>query len=381
MKGHIAKKGIKYYVVLETRGDDGKRKRKWHSGFKTKKEAQKFLNEQLHKMDTGTYFSPTKITVEEYLERWLSDYAKVNTAPRTYEGYEYIIRQHVIPQLGQLKIDKLKPLHIQSYYSNRLTEGRIDGKGGLSNRSVLHHHRVLHQAFDQAVKWQMLQINPVNAITPPKPQKKKMNVLSREQIQLLLQETKEKSYFSIIYMAIHTGMRRGEILGLRWSDIDYKNLTISINQTVQRLKSTGIELRNTTKTDGSRRSVAISESVIGMLKKVKVTQTKNKLHFGVLYQNHDLIFSNEDGSPIDPDGLSREFTRLVKRIDIPHIRFHDLRHTHATLLLQQGEHTKVVSERLGHSTIAITMDTYSHVMPNMQKEAAKKLDDFLMVKK
>ncbi|MRG28787.1 tyrosine-type recombinase/integrase [Laceyella tengchongensis] len=274
-------------------------------------------------------------------------------------------------------MDQLKPLHIQGYYTNRLTEGRMDGKGGLSNRSVLHHHRVLNEALNHAVKWQLLPINPVNAITPPKPQKKKITVLTKEQVISLLQGTKGYKYYYPIYLAVNTGMRRGEILGLRWEDIDFSNHTISINQTLQKLKGIGLQFRDTTKTDGSRRSIAISESVVETLKRLKTVQAKNKLRFGPTYQDHDLVFCNKDGSPFDPDNVSREFCRYIKRLEIPHVRFHDLRHTHATLLLQQGEHPKVVSERLGHSTIAITMDIYSHVMPNMQKEAAKKFDDFL----
>jgi integrase len=145
----------------------------------------------------------------------------------------------------------------------------------------------------------------------------------------------------------------------------------------KRIKGEGIQFRKTTKTDGSRRSIAVTDSTIHFLKKLKTKQAKEKLALGSVYKDHDLVFANSEGDALDPDGLSREFSRLVKRLHLPHVRFHDLRHTHATLLLQQGIHPKVVSERLGHSTIAMTMDTYSHVMPNMQKEAAQKLDDFL----
>src|SRR5690606_2993553 len=170
--------------------------------------------------------------------------------------------------------------------------------------------------------------------------------------------------------------RRGEIFAVRWSDVDFRGI-ISVKQTLQRIKGKGLVFRNTTKTDGSRRTIAVSNSVISMLKRIKKQQTENKIPLGSEDQDDDLVFCNQDVTPINIDYFSREFGRLVRRKGLRHVRFHDLRHTHATLLLQQGEHPKVVSERLGHSTITITMDLYSHVMPNMQKKAAQKLDDFL----
>ncbi|EGK10195.1 phage integrase family site-specific recombinase [Desmospora sp. 8437] len=378
MRGHIRKRGSKWAIVLDIgKKADGSRNRKWFSGFKTKKEAQSFLNQKLHQIESGTYVEPSKITLGEYLNRWLKDYAELNTAPRTYQGYEYMITQHIIPQIGDIPMDKLKPMHIQGYYSEKLAKGRKDGSGGLSPRSVLHHHRILHQALDQAVKWQVIPMNPAKSVTPPKPQRKQINTLSREQVHQLLSATKNTPYYEQIFFAINTGMRRGEIFGLRWKDVDFANRTISVRQTIQRIKNKGLVFRDTTKTDGSRRSIAVSDSVIHMLNRIKKRQAQEKISCGPLYQDHDLIFANSDGTPINIDYLSREFGRLIKRMKLPHIRFHDLRHTHATLLLQQGEHPKVVSERLGHSTITITMDTYSHVMPNMQKEAAQKLDNFL----
>lgn len=194
---------------------------------------------------------------------------------------------------------------------------------------------------------------------------------------MLLKEAQNRKFYEPIYFAINTGMRRGEILGLRWSDVDFESRLVSVRQTVQRVNDQGIIFKQTAKTDGSRRTIAISATVDETLQKFKRRQTKNKLLHGPFYQDHDLVFSNENGTPLDPDGLSRGFRRIVKSLDIPEVRFHDLRHSHATLLMQQGEHPKVISERLGHSSITITMDLYSHVMPNMQKEAAQKLDDFL----
>jgi len=287
-----------------------------------------------------------------------------------------MIKEHIIPALGKITLDQLKPIHIQNYYSEKLARGRKDGNGGLSARSVYHHHRVIHEALEYAVRWQVIAVNPAKAVAPPKPQRQLINVLTREEIHQLLEAAKGTKLYDPIFFAINTGMRRGEIFAVRWSDVDFRGI-ISVKQTLQRIKGKGLVFRHTTKTDGSRRTIAVSNSVISMLKRIKKQQTENKIALGSEYQDHDLVFCNQDGTPINIDYFSREFGRLVRRKGLRHVRFHDLRHTHATLLLQQGEHPKVVSERLGHSTITITMDLYSHVMPNMQKKAAQKLDDFL----
>lgn len=172
-------------------------------------------------------------------------------------------------------------------------------------------------------------------------------------------------------------MRRGEIGGLRWKDIDFDNQSISVRQTLIKTKTESLQLQETTKTDGSRRTIAIIEPLVNLFKRMKKRQSEQKLKIGSSYKDLDLVFAHPDGAPIDIDYYSQAFSKLVKRLNLPPVRFHDLRHTHATLLIQQGIHPKVVSERLGHTTISITMDLYSHVMPNMQKEAVQKLDDLL----
>jgi integrase len=378
MRGHVKKRHNRWcFVIWVPDPKTGQKKQKWFSSWKTKKEAEREMAKKIAEIEQGAYVEPSRMPLKDYLIKWLDDYARINCAPRTYEGYERIIHQHIIPDLGKITLDKLKPMHIQNYYTKKLTEGRKDGKGGLSHRSVLHHHRVLHEALDHAVKWQVISINPAKACTPPKPQKKQFNVLTREEIHILLQAAKGKYFYEAVLLAINTGLRRGEIYGLRWTDIDFNNKTISIRQTLQRLKGKGLVFRETTKTDGSRRSIAVTDATLDILKKIKARQARQKLKFGPLYQDHNLVFANEDGTPVNIDYVSREFGRLVKRLDIPYVRFHDLRHTHATLLIEQGIHPKIVSERLGHSSISITMDIYSHVMPNMQKEAVQKLDNFL----
>lgn len=380
MKGHVTKKGTNWYFVLDIgiHPTTGKRKQKWFSGFKTKKEAEKAMIKKLNEVNDGTYMEPQKITLGNYLLKWLQDFAKVNTAPLTYEGYSYIVKSHILPSgIGSIKLDKLKPVDIQHYYAEKLQNGRKDGTGGLSSKSVYSHHRLLHESLEHAVKWRIIPNNPVKATIPPKPQKKRMNTLSKEHIHTLLNEAKKTDISGPIYLAINTGMRRGEILGLRWIDVDFTSGILRVLQTIQRVNNRGIIIKDSPKTDGGARTIAISESVVSYLKQVKADYKKNKSLLGDCYQDYGLVFARPDGSPLDPDTFSRSFKKLVNNLDIPTVRFHDLRHSHATLLLQQGEHPKIVSERLGHSTIGITMDTYSHVTPNMQKEAAKKFDSFL----
>ncbi len=379
LKGHVRKRGSKWCFIIDLGRDPetGKRKQKWFSGFNTKKEAERAMATKIHELNQGVFIEPSKITLEDYLKRWLQDYALTNCAPRTYEGYESIIRNHLIPSLGKITLDRLKPMHIQKYYSDKLDHGRSDKKGGLSARTVHHHHRLLHKALEQAVKWQVITVNPVRAVSPPKPKRKQIQVLTRDEVLLLLKAAENSKLYEPIFFAVNTGMRRGEIFALRWSDVDFENQLISIRRTLHRTKDSGFVFRDSAKTDGSRRSIAVSDSVVKMLKKIKRKQLEQKMALGPAYQDHDLIFCRPDGTPFDLDYLSKAFGQFIRKANLPPIRFHDLRHTHATLLLQQGEHPKVVSERLGHSTITITMDLYSHVMPNMQKEAAQKLDNLL----
>ncbi|MDQ0417986.1 integrase [Croceifilum oryzae] len=379
MRGHVRRRGNKYCFVIDIGRDPetGKRQQKWFSGYEGEKEAEVAMIAKIHEFNQGLYVEPSKISFKEFLSTWLTNYAQTNCAPRTFEEYQFIAMEHVSPELGNITMDNLKPMHFQNYYFKKLTKGRKDGTGGLSARSVLAHHRLIHQALEFAVKLQVLKVNPAKSATPPRSEKKEFNVLTKEDIYTLLEGAKGKYFYESVFLAITTGMRRGEIFALRWCDVDFSNQTFAIRQTIQRLKGKGLVIRKATKTHGSRRSIAVSNAVIEMLKVQLEKQAQHKQELGVYYQNHDLVMANKDGSPVNIDYVSREFGRLVKKLDIPHVRFHDLRHSHATLLLHQGEHPKIVSERLGHSTISITMDTYSHVTPNMQKEAAKKLDDFL----
>lgn len=374
MKGHITQPspGSWSLVIDLGRDENGKRKQKWITFRGGKREAQRELNRILHEMDTGAFVEPSKLTVSQYLERWLADYAKSNVSAKTYEGYSDFIRLHLTPALGQVLLSKLSPLHIQSYYTRALEGGRRDGKGGLSARTVLHHHRVLHEALEQAVKWEILARNPADAVEPPRPEHHEMQVMDEEETVRLLDAAKGTRLHVPILLAAMTGMRRGEVLGLRWQDVDLKVGRATVNQTLQRTKA-GMLFKEP-KTQKSRRGVALPALVVDALVHHKGKQAEQKLLLGPTYQDHGLVVTQDDGQPMSPHALSMAFLGLLRRAGLRQVRFHDLRHTHATHLGKMGVPAKVVSERLGHSTVSITLDLYSHVLPGMQEDAAQRVD-------
>ena len=374
MKGHIRQRGPQSWAVVLDLGRDasGKRRQKWHTVRGTKKDAQRELARLLHELNTGAYVEPSRMTLSDYLDRWLEDYARPNVSGKTFERYEEIVRLHLKPALGHHTLSKLQPLHIALYYSEALASGRTDGSGGLSARSVLHHHRVLRAALHQAVKWLLLPRNPADAVDPPRPKHREMRALDEAATAKLLRAASESRLSLPVLLAVTTGLRRGEILGLRWQDIDFEKSSLAVRQSLEQTRD-GLAFKQP-KTSKGRRVVALPGLAVDALKQHKVRQATTKLALGAAYQDHDLVCARDDGSPWPPDTFSSAFVALMRRADVPTVRFHDLRHTHATQLLRQGVHPKVVSERLGHATVGITLDVYSHVLPGMQAEAATRTD-------
>lgn len=378
MKGSLIQRGTAWYAVVDLpRGADGKRKQKWHKlAARTKREAQQELAKLVADLARGTYVEPTRLTVAEYLERWLADYAKPNVAPKTFERYEGIVRNHLVPALGSVPLAKLQPLHIQEYYSRALQSGRRDRRpGNLSPTTVLHHHRLLREALGQAVRWQVIPRNPADAVEPPRPAAKELRVLTAEQVDRLLEVAKGTPLSMAILLAVATGMRRGEILALRWQDVDLEAGTISVRRALEQTRA-GLRFKEP-KTAGSRRVVVLPTFAVEVLRRHRVVQAEQRLRAGPAWEDHDLVVTTPTGRPL-VNNLRRDFRTLLARAGLPPVRFHDLRHSHATWLLAQGVHPKIVSERLGHSQVGITLNIYSHVLPAMQREAAEKLDRLFM---
>ena len=377
MRGHIVKRGKNSYSIAVSLGRDattGKYKYQWVTAKGSKKEAEKRLSEVLNQIDNGIFIKPGKTTLAEYLERWLKDYAWPNLAPRTAEGYESIIRQHVIPGIGNLPLTQLKPEHLQRYYSEKVASGRCDGKGALSQTTVSHHHTCLHRALKMALKWGLLSRNPADAVTPPRPRRSEMQTMNEDEVQTFLEAAKATPYYALFYLALFTGMRRSELLALRWCDMDLPLCQVYVSRTLHHLRNGEIVFR-APKTAKGRRMIALSPSAAIVLREHKEKQVAMRLMLGKHLEDGDLVFSQPDGKPLLPDTVSHAWVKIVKRAGLKHFRLHDGRHTHASLLLKQNVHPKIVQERLGHATISTTLDLYSHIAPGLQEAAARHFDE------
>jgi integrase len=375
MRGHITKRGKDSYTIVLNLGRDpetGKRKQQWVSVKGTKKDAEKRLSELLSQMDNGIYIKPGKSTLAEFLTLWLRDYAKPNLSPRGFERYESIVRVHLTPSLGSIPLIKLRPEHLQNYYTAKLNSG-------LSARTVRYHHVVLHIALKTAVKWGLLSRNVADAVDPPRTRNTEMNTWDEDDIIHFLNAAKDTPYYALFHTALFTGMRRSELLALRWQDIDFMYSHISVSRSLHHLND-GSYIFTQPKSAKSQRIISLSPSAIIALKEHREKQKIEKMIQGISLSDDDLVFSHPDGKPLRPNTVSRAWAILAARAGLRVIRLHDARHSHASLMLKQGTHPKIVQERLGHSTISITLDTYSHVAPGLQEAAANRFDEAITTK-
>jgi integrase len=323
-------------------------------------------------MKFGNYVEPTKQTLAQFLDEWL-EFIKPSIAPRTHERYAEICRKNIIPQLGALTLAGLKTDRIDAGFTKALIEGRRDGKGGLSPRTVHHMRRVLIKALNQAVTWERLARNPAIGTATPKIERRKMLAYDAAQTAELLAAMRSTRMFVPVLLAVMCGLRRGEFAALRWRNVelgDYLRL-IAIVESAEQTKE-GVRYKEPK--SGRARTVALSSTVLAELKAHRARQAEELLKLGHRPDEDGFVVAQADGRPIQPQSLTHEWFRLLGQTSLPRIRFHDLRHTHATQMLASGVHPKVASERLGHSTIGVTLDLYSHVMPGMQADAAEQVD-------
>ena len=371
MRGSIIKRYKNSYTIVLNLGIDpqGKRKQQWLSVKGTKKEAEKRLSELLHQLDTGTFMRPSKTTLEEYLEKWLSNYAKPNLSPRGFERYAGIIRKHLIPDMGSITLTQLRPEHLQKHYTARLNDG-------LSARTVRYHHAVIHKALQTAVKWGLVSHNVADGVDVPRARRNEMQTWDEDEITRFLETAKDSPYYALFYTALYTGMRRSELLGLKWGDVDFIMSQVYVNRSLHHLKD-GSYVFTQPKSTRSRRTIALSPSAILTLRDHYEKQKLERAMLGISLKDDDLVFSQLDGKPLRPNTVTRAWTMLAGRAGVKVIRLHDARHTHASLMLKQGVHPKIVQERLGHASIQMTLDTYSHVAPGLQQAAAEGFDRLL----
>lgn len=322
--------------------------------------------EEAHRLGLATLNKSQ--TMEQFLGRWLTDAARPRLRPRTFAAYESIVRVRIVPRIGRVKLVELTPQHVQGLYTELL-------EAGLSARSVEFTHSVLHSALKQAFRWGLTLTNPADKVSPPRPKGHEITALSAEEVQRLLGAVNDPLRKALYTLAVTTGLRQGEQLGLLWSDIDLDRGTLAVRRTLQWQKGDGLVLGEV-KTARSRRSVALSQMAVTALRRWHVEQRLRRLSAGPAWHEPypGLVFTNLTGGPLEGGNVTNRFKADLAAAGLPVARYHDLRHTAATLLLGDGTHPKVVQEMLGHATIAVTMDTYSHVTPNMQREAASVFD-------
>ena len=376
MRGTVIKRGGSWSVVVEHGRNPitGNRIRRWHSGFATKREAEKARTEILSRLDKGTYVEPAKRTLGTFLvEDWLPA-VQPRLQASTFDSYQRNVRLHVLPDIGAVAIQSLTPARLNAYYGKLLEDGRLDGKaGGLAPKTVRYIHGIIRKALADAARWNLVPRNVADLADPPKVRSgdNDMNTWTADQLGRFLAFVAEDRYLPAWTLAATTGMRRGEVLGLRWKDTDLAAGRLAIRQT---LVSVAYEAKlSTPKTPKSRRSVSLDPRTVAVLKAWRTQQKADRLVGGPGYTETDLVFTREDGSPIHPDRFTQMFDKHVKASGLPRIRLHDLRHTYATLALSADVHPKVVSERLGHATVAFTLDVYSHAVPALHEEAADRV--------
>jgi site-specific recombinase XerD len=347
------------------------RRRETKAGFATQKDCQAAMNKLLVAVEQQTYTAPTKATLKQYLtNEWLPA-VKATIRPSTYNSYVQHVECHIAPHIGAVKLQKLSGGQVNALYARLAEGGGLDGKKGLSPQTIHHVHACLHKACKDAVRWGQLSRNPLDAADPPRAKgdgAKEMKTWSKEELRNFLDAVKGERLSPLWHTIAMTGMRRGEALGLRWGDVDFEAGRLAIRRAL--IPAGRDVVVSEPKTAKGRRVIAIDPGTVEVLKAQAARQLRDQEHWGESWVDSGYVFTCENGQFLDPESVSRYWRQEIKMAMLPRIRLHDLRHTHATLALQAGVHPKVVSERLGHATVAITLDTYSHAIPAMQEEAA-----------
>jgi integrase len=364
---HIGKRGASWYATIDLPRDPttGRRRQKRVSA-PTKRECEAKVREVLNQADAMPFSNEGKTSFAEYVAHWLKS-VEPSPRPATFRRYRDMLNHHAVPQIGHIKLVKLSPMDLQRLYADRLDSG-------LSSTTVHHLHVVLHRVMKQAMRWGMVQRNVTEMIDPPRRTFPEITTWNAEQVAKFLEVGDQHHLAAFWRLALLTGMRRGELLGLKWEDIDLERGTLAVRRTLSRGKGGTWEIGQP-KTTSGRRSIALPQSCVTALRKHRVTQNTERLHLGELWEDHDFVFTNRTGEPLHVNSMALQFEKLTRAAQLPKIRFHDLRHTSATLLLAKGVHPKIVQERLGHADISMTLNRYSHVTPDMQRLAADTLDE------
>ncbi len=363
MRGHIKKRAKGSWTVYLYAGFDpetGRKKYRTQTVRGTKKQAEAVLAQLIHAIETGTDFDSARLSVADFLDRWL-EVKRKKVKPRTFTRYEELVRLHVTPVVGKLPLAKLKPLHIERVYVTAV-------ENGLSQTTVCRIHRVMFMALKQAVRWQLVPRNAAEAVVPPRPDKQEVQALEVRDALRLIESLGDEDLRLMAVIGLGTGLRLGECLGLRWRDID---LDAGLFRVVQQLQTTGAF--DPPKSHRSSRTVSLPAFVVDALRIYRKAQSERRLLCGPGWVDLDLVFERGDGSSVRSDTASKRFKRAAREAGFD-ITFHGLRHGHASLMLASGVDLKVASQRLGHSSISITADLYTHVASKLDKQAADSLN-------
>jgi integrase len=368
MKGNYTKRGANWSVLIDAPPDPvtGRRRQKRFTA-RTKREVEVLAAQFIASIENQGFSEADakKLTVSEYMEQWLAS-IEPTLRPGSFRRYSEVVNKHIVPIVGRMQLAKLSPLNIQSLYANRLGVG-------LSATTVALIHNVLHRALKQAVRWELLTRNVTEAVDPPRETTPEYITWNQRQVATFLAVADGDNLAALWRLALLTGMRRGELLGLKWEDIDLTRGVLAVRRTISR-GSAGTYTFGAPKTAHGRRSIALPTSAVKSLHRHRTKQLEARLGKGSAYKDQDLVFADALGEPIHPNTLTHQFKQLCARVGVPVIRIHDLRHTSATLMLANGEHPKIVQERLGHADVGMTLNRYSHVTMDMQRTAADRLD-------
>jgi integrase len=381
-----------YYFRIDVGKDQitGKRRQQSFGPFKTKTEAKKELIKIRTQVMEGTYFKPSAQDFESFINEWFDTVYCQDKSETTIETRRYIIDGHLIPYFKKMPIKDINTRMIDTFFAELRKNGRYPRKKTEHeekenkdlSESYLHIiFSLLNQAFKKALAWGLIKTNPMeNAqkISVKNNKSKKNKAWTKEEVNIFLEAASKKGLVAPFLVDVVTGIRRGELLGLKWEDIDFKNKTITVNGTLYRRKGEGLKYKQKTKTDSSdNRVIPIPDTVVEILKKEKALQDEMKKKFGNSYNSGNFVFINDKGEPIDPDYLTHKFREIVKTLNVKQINLHGLRHTAATLLMRLGVHAKIVSDILGHSRVQVTLDFYSHSNEEMMRQSTNELEQHI----
>jgi integrase len=376
MAGHIRRRGVKSWEIKFDLGSDpstGERRTRYKAFKGTKREAEAELTKLKAAADQGNHIDGSKLTAGEFLATWMRDWGEGHLSPKTSERFLELIAANVVPHIGALRLQQIKPVNCAELYGTLLREGRKCG-GGLAPRTVGQVHRMLHRAFGHAQKWGLVSSNPCSLVEPPKVRNSEIQILTDAEVHSVLQKLRGRPMYMLAAVGLSTGLRRGELLALRWEDIDFNNNSLQVERSLEQTKR-GLRIKEP-KTQHGRRRLALPASIAAELRKMRREQHELRLSLGVRRNDDsgEYVFSRPSGHFMRPDNVSGEWRRLVKVLHLPKVTLHAWRHTHASQLISLGFDVLTISRRLGHGSPSITLNVYGHLFPGTDDRAASRID-------